>query len=155
MIIIGIDPSLVSTGWAIVESKRKGKYKLIDYGTIKVNTKVSLIGRIDDICDAVFVAISTNDNIECAAVEEPFVGKNMKTSLQLAKLHGALLRTLSLMSSVEIETYSPSYVKQAVTGSGNASKDAVIQAVKKKVGYKGNQTDEADAIAIALTCINE
>ena len=48
MIIIGVDPGLIKTGWGIV-SKNNNQIKYIASGTIKTNTKLPLSERLNNI----------------------------------------------------------------------------------------------------------
>jgi crossover junction endodeoxyribonuclease RuvC len=151
MKILGIDPSLSSTGWAIIEDE-----KLDWFSSIKTKPKTGFIKRLESIrCEFKhLIRHSQFKNIDYFALEDVFVNRrNMKTPIQLAKVHGIILATiLSQWHPSQIKVYTPSFVKQVVTGSGRADKEQVMKMVKLQTDYKGNSDDEADAIAVALTC---
>ena len=58
---------------------------------------------------------------------------------------------------IHVSEYSPSQVKLTITGSGRASKKEVIEAVmyNLNLNYPPKPDDSADALAIALTKLNE
>lgn len=150
---LGIDPSLSSTGWAIVEDG-----KVIDCGTIKTKAKDGFVRRLRTIKRELTDKAIHGAFCNYAAIEDVFVNyRNIKTSIQLAKVHGIIISTLQDggFDDDVIKIYPPSFVKQTITGNGNASKEQVIKMVQIIAGYKGNQSDEADASAVALTCERE
>jgi len=161
MRILGIDPSLSSTGWAIIENG-----KVIKSGTIKTSAKDGdFIKRLDKIWLAFNFLLTELCHGKCFnffAIEDVFINRrNLQVPIQLAKVHGALITTI-LLKANEAETiakrikiYAPRFVKQVITGNGNASKEQVIKMVHLQAGYKGTQLDESDAIAVALTCERE
>jgi crossover junction endodeoxyribonuclease RuvC len=152
MRILGLDPSLTCTGWAIVEN-----CIVIHSGTIKTKAKQSLAQRLKIIQSGILEILDMRQEVDYVAIEDVFVNhRNMKTSIQLAKVHGVIIgAVLSIYIDEVIKVYAPRFVKQVVTGNGNASKEQVLKMVKLQSGYKGNQLDESDAIAVALTCERE
>ena len=60
-------------------------------------------------------------------------------------------------SKIPISEYAPAQIKLIVTGSGKASKKEVIEAVMYHLDmkYAPKPDDSADALAIALTRLNE
>ena len=58
---------------------------------------------------------------------------------------------------IKVSEYAPSQVKLTIAGSGKASKKEVIQAVMYNLNlkYAPKHDDSADALAIALTKLNE
>ena len=58
---------------------------------------------------------------------------------------------------IKVSEYTPSQVKLTIAGSGKASKNEVIQAVMENLNlnYAPKHDDSADALAIALTKVNE
>lgn len=49
---------------------------------------------------------------------------------------------------IDYRGYSPSEIKKHATGKGNCNKQAMIDAATQKLGYTGNNSDEADALWI-------
>jgi crossover junction endodeoxyribonuclease RuvC len=85
------------------------------------------------------------------ALEAPFFGKNVQSMLKLGRAQGVAM-SAGLMREVPIFEYSPKKVKQAVTGSGSASKEQVAQMLKSIVGLKElpKELDSTDALAVAV-----
>ena len=88
---------------------------------------------------------------ESAAIEKLFFVKNITTGIDVAKTIGAVILTLKLRN-IAYNEYTPSQVKQAVTGYGRAGKEQMKFMIKSIFKLKELPTpdDAADAIAIAL-----
>lgn len=156
MKILGIDPSLSCTGWSIIEDG-----KLIECGTIKtkldkkIDKNEAFVKRLYEISvNITRILQSVNGKgIDYVAIEDCFLGRNVKTLMKLAKVHGIILgAVLERFATERIKVYEPSVIKSAITGIGNASKEQVMKMVKLITKYRGNSDDESDAIAVALTC---
>ncbi|MCU0287040.1 MAG: crossover junction endodeoxyribonuclease RuvC [Acidobacteria bacterium] len=89
--------------------------------------------------------------IDCAAIEEGFLGKNVKAMNVLSKVRGVVLGSL-LSRGIDLKSYSPREVKLALTNSGDASKiqvkNVVNMLLKPKSKIRG--VDESDALAVAF-----
>jgi crossover junction endodeoxyribonuclease RuvC len=147
MKILGLDPSLSSFGYALVEGK-----KVITRGTIKTKVKD---GSFEDRCEIIDDRLSNiflAHTFDMVAIEDVFINRrNYMTSIKLAKVHGIAL-TNCFRHVVPRKVYAPSEVKESITGSGRADKEQVMKMVKIMTDYRGNSDDESDAIAVALTC---
>lgn len=85
------------------------------------------------------------------ALETLFFSKNQKTAMHVAEARGAIL-VAALTEGVSVAEYSPQAVKIAVTGVGNAGKEAVIRMVERLVPLQSKKRldDEYDAIALGI-----
>lgn len=85
------------------------------------------------------------------AIETLFFSKNQKTALAVAEARGAIV-VAARAGGLTVSEYSPQAVKIAVTGSGNAHKDAVIRMVERLLTLptKKRLDDEYDAIALGI-----
>lgn len=85
------------------------------------------------------------------AIETLFFSKNQKTALSVAEARGAII-VAAARHGLKVCEYSPQAVKIAVTGSGNAPKEAVIRMVDRLVPLGGRKRldDEYDAIALGI-----
>jgi crossover junction endodeoxyribonuclease RuvC len=149
MIILGIDPGLVNTGWGVVQ-KENNTYKFIACGTIITDAKEEMAIRIRDI-NFQLNKVLDEYSIDEAAVEETFVNKNSLTSLKLGHARGAIILTVSL-ADIPVAEYSATNVKKSVTGVGKAEKGqmgAMIKILLPKANVKTEH--EADALAVAIT----
>ncbi len=150
MNILGIDPGLGRTGWAIVE-ELNGKCILIDYGCIETEKNTKEAGRIKTIYSEIKKIIDKH-NPEILSVEKLFFNKNVTTALSVGQARGVVVLA-AVNKGLIIEEYTPLQVKIAVTGYGRADKNQVGEMVKSSFGLKSipKPDDAADAIAIALT----
>lgn len=147
--IIGIDPGLETTGWALIEEKNAIP-KLSEYGYIKTNSQKSLEERLETIYDSIISLINRLKPDE-AAIEEVFFTKKADTQSYTTHARGVILLALK-KKNIKIYQYNPRTVKQNIAGNGNADKNQikrVIQMVFRLKEFK-NPDDMADAIAIAL-----
>lgn len=152
MIIIGIDPGLVKTGWGVIR-KIDNQIKYVASGTIRTDTKLPLSERLHNIYSRVDELIKTYkpDNF---AIEETFVNNNPLSSLKLGHARGAAILAASL-NSVPVFEYSPNLIKKTVTGAGKAEKQQMVAMVKYIFPCVDLKTeDEADSLCIAICHCN-
>ena len=64
------------------------------------------------------------------------------------------LASVSYQQNIPCISFSVQAIKKFMTGKGNANKDEIIAAVKRK-GFTPATDDEADAIAIMLLALKE
>lgn len=128
MRILGIDPSLTSSGWVLLNN---GKIK--DFGLIKTNTDTEkrflyIYQEFEKI-----IKKSKPDEIH---IETPFFGTNAQSSLSLAYVRGALL-VLCESLDIPLISFAPQEIKKTFTGSGKANKDDLAKAIAEK--YKNDK----------------
>ena len=154
MIIIGIDPGLVNTGYGIISIKNEVP-SLIDFGIIAPNTKDSVPERIFTIfTDVCYLIEKYNPNI--FSIEDVFYSRNFKSAMLLGQARGAAILAASKYK-ISIFEYSAKKVKQSITGNGNADKTQVQYMVSKILNLKNNSIplDASDALAIGMCHINQ
>ncbi len=85
------------------------------------------------------------------AIEAPFFGKNVQSMLKLGRAQGVAIAA-SLLHNVPFEEYTPRRIKQAITGSGAASKEQVALMLQKLFLLKEipKHLDATDGLAVAL-----
>jgi crossover junction endodeoxyribonuclease RuvC len=144
--ILGIDPGYGILGWAIIEKNQK----LIDYGVIETRSGTPIGERILEI-HYQLNEIILQYHPHSAGVEKLFFTKNLTTGLDVAKTIGATILTLKL-NNISYAEYTPSQVKQAITGYGRAGKEQMMHMIKTIFNLKElpKRDDAADALAIAL-----
>jgi crossover junction endodeoxyribonuclease RuvC len=144
--ILGIDPGYGILGWAVIDYNQK----LIDYGIIETGSDKRIEERLLDIHNKLNSIIGQYGP-DTAGVEKLFLTKNMTTGLDVAKTIGAIILTLKL-NNISYSEYTPSQVKQAITGYGRAGKDQMMLMIKTIFNMKELpvRDDAADALAIAL-----
>jgi crossover junction endodeoxyribonuclease RuvC len=147
MLVMGFDPGSVSFGIGILK-KENNKISYLYSEEIKLKESVfnlkmkTLWQRLE--------TLYRQFPVHTAAIEEGFLGKNVKTMNVLAKVRGVVLGS-SIAAGIDLHSYSPSQVKQALTGSGSAVKPQVAKMVKTLLNIKEKELgpDESDALAVA------
>jgi crossover junction endodeoxyribonuclease RuvC len=88
---------------------------------------------------------------EEVAIEEVFVNRNLQTATSVARASGVAMLAAA-RAGLAVFEYTPSAVKMAVAGYGDATKDQVQVMVARRLGLAGapSPADAADALAVAL-----
>ena len=150
--IIGIDPGLLHTGWAIIEVAGSSR-KYIASGVILPPTKIDFSQRLAYIFNGVKELCENFKPTECA-IEIIFVNNNSKTTLLLGHARAAAITAVAV-KDIPVFEYEPNKVKKALTGMGHADKDQIYKMLSVLLPAAHPKTaDESDAIAIALTHSN-
>lgn len=153
MRILGIDPGLATTGYAILENKNAA-FELIDAGVVSTSKDVPNIERLKTIYEDCMELIKTYKP-DCCAIEELFFSKNARTAFLVGQARGVVLLACA-QNKLPVYEYTPLQVKQAITGYGNATKKQVQYMVCALLKLKSppKPDDVADAIAIAICHAN-
>ena len=150
--VLGIDPGLLHTGWAVVEATGQSR-KYIASGVILPNPKMDMSQRLVTIFREVRKICETFNPDECS-IEIIFVNKNPKTTLLLGQARASAIVAVADMN-IPVFEYEPNVIKKALTGAGHADKSAVDKMVRILLPMaRPKSPDEADAIAIALSHTN-
>ena len=153
MIIIGIDPGLARVGYGIIEVNRDEK-TLLDCGIIETKKDQKEESRLLEI----FMDLKELINKwkpDYAAVEKFFFYKS-STTISVVQARGVIMMTLGSFN-IPISEYAPAQIKLTITGFGKATKKDVLVSVMNslRLDYPPKPDDSADALAIALTKLNE
>lgn len=149
MIVLGIDPGSLFTGYGIVEKKKGGALERLGGGTIKLGARLPLHERLLAISSGL-TGVIEEFRPGSVAVESLFFSKNVRSAIALSHARGVALLAAATFG-LSVFEYSPCSVKQAVTGCGNASKDQVQKMVKTLLKRPDElKPDAADALAIAI-----
>jgi len=150
--IIGIDPGLLHTGWAIIDVAGSSR-QYIASGVILPPTKVSLPERLAFIFNGLSEICDKFEPNECG-IEVIFVNKNAKTTLLLGHARAAAITAIAV-KNIPVFEYEPNKVKKALTSMGHADKEQIYKMLAILLpAAKPKTNDESDAIAIALTHAN-
>ena len=149
MRVLGIDPGSETLGWGVVEGSGL-KYALVDFGTVRSNTKSAFSKRLLNIYNGVAEVIERFQP-DVVSIEEAFYALNVSVAMKLGQVRGTVL-LLAEQRSIEIAEYAPRLIKQTVAGHGNAEKAQVGEMVRILLRLKSVPTphDAADALAIAI-----
>ena len=149
MVILGIDPGSVVTGYGVLEHLKR-KNRLLRCGTIRPDDGLAFSQRLLFIYDHLLELVSDVSPQE-VAVESVFYGANTQSLIKLCQARGAILTALA-NSDLPIFEYAPREVKKAVVGRGGASKEQVQFMIQRLFGQDAlaSSFDAADGVAIAL-----
>lgn len=148
MLILGLDPSLSSTGWGIIRVEGS-RLSHIANGQIRTDAKTPLPERLL-VIDRDLAAVIAAHGPAQAAIEEVFVNENPQSTLKLAHARGVVLLAAA-RAGLPVAEYAPRFVKKALVGTGAAEKAQVAAMVALLLpGAKPAGADAADALAVAI-----
>lgn len=149
MRVLGIDPGLAITGYAVVEEEGSNLV-LIAIGAIRTSAKTPAPQRLRNIY-ARLQEIIAEYHPTAAAVEELFFSRNVRTAMSVGQARGVVLLALA-DAELPIGEYTPLQIKQAVTGYGSADKHQVQEMVRMLLDLKDlpRPDDAADAAAVSI-----
>ncbi|MBA4370152.1 MAG: crossover junction endodeoxyribonuclease RuvC [Coriobacteriaceae bacterium] len=149
VIILGIDPGLLNTGWGVVESEG-ARLRCVAYGCITTRSADPLPERLAQVHDEIGAAIARYSPAECA-LESVFFGTNAKSAFATGQARGAAIMAMC-GRGLALGEYSPVQVKKAVVGAGRAEKDQVAYMVRVLLGLPDLPKPDhaADALAVAI-----
>ena len=149
MILLGLDPGLVTTGWGLIAADGN-RLTHLGNGQIKTDSAMPLATRLLAL-DLALTDLILEHRPDGAAVEEVFVNVNPQSTLKLGQARGVILLNAA-RSGMEVGEYAARLIKKSVVGVGNASKDQVHAMVSRLLpGVKIVGPDAADALAVAIT----
>ncbi len=145
----GFDPGSIITGYGVLVIER-GKIRVLESGCIKTGEKLSLADKLKQIYDDACSVINEY-NPEEVVIENAFYAKNIRTTLVLGHVRGALMLA-GKNSSSHIVELTPREIKKFVTGNGAASKESVQYMVGRHLNIRTESCppDATDAVAAAL-----
>lgn len=152
MIVLGVDPGTVTTGYGVVRGDARTP-ELVECGVVRPTANGSLSRRLAEIYEGIAELLEKHKP-DILAVEQAFHSKNVRTTLVLGHARGVILLA-GERAQVQIEEYSPTMIKKAVVGSGNATKEQVqfMAARLLRLRSTPSPADAADGVAAALTCV--
>jgi crossover junction endodeoxyribonuclease RuvC len=150
MRILGIDPGLATTGWAVVDFNKDGKPNPVDYGAITTPKEMETSQRLVEIYEDMKELVK-KFKPESAGIETLIFCNNITSAMFVAEARG-IVRLVLEQNNIPIKEFTPLQVKDAVTGYGKAGKKQVQESVKMLCNLESipKPDDAADAIAVAI-----
>ena len=149
MRILGIDPGYGIIGFGLLEAGRN-QYSLLHCGAITTPAGMDFSARLEIIYEDMrkLLEVAKPDVV---AIEELFFGQNVTTGIGVAQSRGVILLAIR-QAGLQVHSYKPAQVKQAVVGYGNATKHQVQDMTRRllRLEKMPKPDDAADAIALAL-----
>ena len=149
MVILGVDPGSLKTGYGAIETDGR-RHCLLAKGILAPGPRLALPERLRAIHAGVGELIA-RFSPDILAVEDIFHAANTRTALVLGHVRGVVLLA-GAEAGVVVHAFSPATVKAQVTGFGRAEKGQVAFMVSRLLGLAGEAEagDAADALAVAL-----
>lgn len=147
--ILGIDPGLERTGYAVIDVAAR---RVVDAGIVRTDTKLNLARRLGDI-HAGLTEVLDEHSVSLMAVEDLYAHyKHPRTAILMGHARGTVL-LLAAQRGIEVRSLPATTIKKTMTGSGRASKPQMQRAMMATLGLKQmpEPPDVADAMAIGLS----
>lgn len=150
MRVLGVDPGLTRCGVGVVEGVPGRPCTLVAYHVIRTDPDDELPSRLLRLDDAL-AALVAEYRPGSVAVERVFSQHNVRTVMGTAQA-SAVAVLAGARAGLPVSTYTPSEVKAAVTGSGQAGKAQITAMVTRllRLDAPPKPADAADALALAI-----
>ena len=155
MRILGIDPGLEVTGYAVLDTTGADT-TIVDAGVIRTNRRHELAKRLA-VLSKELKELMDEHTPDVLAVEELYSHYRFpRTGILMGHARGVILQAAA-DAGMKVMAYSATRVKKSIAGNGQASKQQVQRAVKQHFKLKKLPTpaDVADALAIGVCCASE
>ncbi|MGH3663306.1 MAG: crossover junction endodeoxyribonuclease RuvC [Micromonosporaceae bacterium] len=150
MRVLGVDPGLTRCGVGVVEGSPGRPCRLVAVEVIRTHPDAELPERLLRLDQQLTALISEHQPDEIA-VERVFSQHNVRTVMGTAQA-GAVAVLAAARAGAPVRTYTPSEVKAAVTGSGQADKKQVASMITRllRLDAAPRPADASDALALAI-----
>ncbi|MBE6188302.1 MAG: crossover junction endodeoxyribonuclease RuvC [Rikenellaceae bacterium] len=147
--ILGLDPGTNYMGYGILEVDGRTLTPIV-LGDIDLHKISDPYDKLRYIFERVRGLITEYSPKE-VALESPFFGQNVQSMLKLGRAQGVAMAA-ALSCNKPVAEYAPTRIKQAITGSGAASKQQVAAIVMRtlKIEDAPRRLDATDGMAVAL-----
>ncbi len=147
--ILGIDPGTNYMGYGVLEIEGR-TLRVVVLGDADLHKIADPYAKLRYIFDCVCRLIADYEPSE-VALESPFFGENVQSMLKLGRAQGVAMAA-ALSRNKSVFEYAPTRIKQAITGTGAASKEQVAAIVMRtlKIEERPRRLDATDGMAVAL-----
>lgn len=149
--ILGIDPGLTRCGYGLVSVQDRRQVSFESNGVLTTPKENPTPDRLRELHHDLLELI-TEMKPDAIAIEKVFFQSNVSTAISVAQVSG-MVHSLAANHSIEIYEYTPTQIKNAITGDGKADKIQIQTMVTRMLNLKRvpEPADAADALAIAIT----
>jgi crossover junction endodeoxyribonuclease RuvC len=150
MKVLGIDPGLNTTGYAVLDHAG-GQPRLVEAGVVRGKSGCALAERVQEIHDGVADVIATLKP-DVLAIEELYAHYERPTTAILMGHARGVILLAAATAGITVESYRATQIKKTITGSGHAPKWQIQEAIRRELNlpHLPEPPDVADALAIAL-----
>jgi crossover junction endodeoxyribonuclease RuvC len=148
--VLGVDPGLTRCGVGVVEVAPDRRARLVHVTVVRTPAHMALEQRLLRIAAGIAEAMD-EFRPDAVAVERVFAQANVRTVMGTAQAAGLAMHAAALRS-IPVALHTPSEVKAAISGYGNADKAQVATMVARVLGLAEppRPADAADALALAI-----
>lgn len=146
--VLGIDPGLSHTGYAIVVRNARGAFSILESGCLATDKKETDAKRARQIYEQI-QEILHQHTPDLVAVERVYFNRNPSSCLSTAGISYICLLAAEQAGIASVQI-SPQTAKAAATGFGSASKESVRRFIAKLTDETLTNSHQADAAAVAI-----
>lgn len=149
--VLGIDPGLGVTGYAVLEPGRSGAV-VVEAGVIRPGTTADGMARRLDVLHRGILEVLDAFSPAALALEQVHSHpKHPRTAILMAHARGVVMLAAA-QRQVPVCGYAAARIKKSLTGSGRAPKEQMQHAIRAELGLDRlpEPHDVADACAVAL-----
>lgn len=149
--VLGVDPGLTRCGFGVVDVEPNRRATLVGVAVVGTAADVALEQRLLAIATGIDEWLDRYAP-DVLAVERVFSQLNVSTVMGTAQASGIVM-TAAARRGITVALHTPTEVKAAVTGNGQADKTAVTKMVTRilRLEQPPRPADAADALALAIT----
>jgi crossover junction endodeoxyribonuclease RuvC len=150
--VVGIDPGLHVTGYAVVEPSDDGPF-VVEAGVLRPRgaSTLTMADRLKTIHEGVLEVLDAFPATALAIEQVHSHVNHPRTAILMAHARGVIMLAAALRG-IPVFGYAASRIKKTLTGSGKAPKDQMQHAIRIELGLDTlpEPHDVADACAVAL-----
>ncbi|BDH57193.1 crossover junction endodeoxyribonuclease RuvC [Tsukamurella sp. PLM1] len=148
--MMGVDPGLTRCGLSVVETGVGRRVTALDVDVVRTPSTMPLPERLLAVWTAAEFWMDTHEP-DVIAIERVFAQHNVSTAMGTAQA-GGVVALAAARRGIDVHFHTPSEVKAAVTGNGNAGKAQVTAMITRILGLQKapEPADAADALALAV-----
>lgn len=149
--ILGIDPGLTRCGVGVIDVGAGRKCTLVAVSVVRTAVDMELAERLATIGNEI-ARLMDEHTPQVVSIERVFAeARNLNTVMGVAQITGIALREAA-NRGIPTELHTPSEVKAAVSGYGQADKAQVAEMVRRilRLDAPPKPADASDALALAI-----
>lgn len=151
-VVVGIDPGLAATGYAVVRLDGAGRPPaVLEAGLVRTPARAALERRLEHLYAALLDLFRLH-RPACVVVEDLYASyAHPRTAILMGHARGAVFLAAAHAGSA-VRSFTASRVKKALTGRGDASKRQVLRMVQAVLGLPTLPPSDhvGDALALAV-----
>lgn len=152
--ILGVDPGLQVTGYAVIEPGSTRTPRICEAGFVRTtddSNERDLARRVRSLHEGIGEVLD-QFRPGVMAIEQLYAHyEHPRTAILMAHARGVIVLAAA-QRDIPVLSYEATKVKKTITGNGRASKDQVQRTIQRELGLATlpEPADVADALAIAL-----